>query len=80
MECPALASRPTTLLPPLLSTHPQAVQEWAEAIPGALLDSDSADVPMPLPPPTAFVVEPFVTTEPVQVRLFLTSLLQESSC
>ncbi|KAI7845525.1 hypothetical protein COHA_000948 [Chlorella ohadii] len=50
-----------------LMIYVKAVQEWAEAIPGALLDSDSADVPMPLPPPTAFVVEPFVTTEPVQL-------------
>lgn len=54
-----------TSLPPL---SVQAVQEWADTIPGAILDSDSSDVPMPLPPPTAFVVEPFVTTEPVQVR------------
>lgn len=59
-------SQPTTF--PLARLSVQAVQEWADTIPGAILDSDSSDVPMPLPPPTAFVVEPFVTTEPVQVR------------
>jgi len=42
------------------------VEAWADVIPGEVLNG-GADVPMPLPPPSQFVVEPFVTTEPVQV-------------
>lgn len=50
----------------MLPACPQAVECWLDVIPGELL-SGGGDVPMVVPPPSQFVVEPFVTTEPVQV-------------
>lgn len=44
----------------------QAVESWVDVIPGEVL-SDGVDVAMVVPPPSQFVVEPYVTTEPVQV-------------
>ena len=45
----------------------QAVEQWVAVIPGGMLSSGGDDVAMPMPPPSQFVVEPFVTTEPMQV-------------
>ena len=47
---------------------PQAVEAWVDCIPGEVLSTGS-DVDMPVPPPSQFVVEPYVTTEPVQVGM-----------
>lgn len=44
-----------------------ACSEWEGTIPASLLSVHGADVEMPVPPPSQFVVEPHVTTEPVQL-------------
>ena len=44
----------------------QAVEAWVELIPGEVLGG-GADVHMQVLPGTQFVVEPFVTAEPLQV-------------
>ncbi|KAL4445330.1 hypothetical protein ABPG77_011155 [Micractinium sp. CCAP 211/92] len=49
-----------------LMVYAQAVESWVDVIPGEVL-SDGVDVPMVVPPPSQFVVEPYVTTEPVQL-------------
>ncbi|KAL4428078.1 hypothetical protein ABPG75_002167 [Micractinium tetrahymenae] len=49
-----------------LMVYAQAVEAWVDVIPGELL-SGGGDVPMLVPPPSQFVVEPFVTTEPLQL-------------
>jgi hypothetical protein len=55
--------------PPL--THPttfllQAAEGWEPLIPAEVLSS-GADVRLPVPPPSQFVLEPWIATEPVRV-------------
>lgn len=51
-----------------LQAYARAVEGWVDLLPAEALEEGGFDVPMPTPPPSQFVVEPFVTTEPVTVR------------
>lgn len=50
-----------------LAVYAAALGDWWEAIPAGELSQADGAVPLPLPPPSQFVVEPFVTTEFMQV-------------
>lgn len=52
-----------------LRTYAAAVKQWAEVIPQEYLTSAVADVDMPLPPPTQFVVEPFLPATPLELKV-----------
>ena len=51
-----------------LALYTRALGAWADCIPGQLLGPGAADVAMPVPPPSQFIVEPWVSAEPVTVR------------
>lgn len=50
-----------------LMVYNQAVQTWAETISASECDGATEDISMPLPPPTQFVIEPFLAAEPIKL-------------
>ncbi len=50
-----------------LMAYNDAVQRWSERISALDCDVEVDDVQMPLPPPTQFVIEPFLAAQPVQL-------------
>lgn len=50
-----------------LMSYNEAVQNWSENIPALACEVEVEDVRMALPPPTQFVIEPFLAAEPVQL-------------
>jgi D-alanine-D-alanine ligase-like ATP-grasp enzyme len=50
-----------------LITYHHAIQHWCESIASEDCEAETDDVQMPLPPPTQFVIEPFLAAEPVQL-------------
>jgi len=50
-----------------LMAYNEAVQTWSESISALDCEVEVEDVQMPLPPPTQFVIEPFLAAQPVQL-------------
>lgn len=50
-----------------LMTYNRAVHTWAESISAGECDGTTEDVQMPLPPPTQFVIEPFLEAKPIKL-------------
>ena len=50
-----------------LMLYNHAVQNWLEFIDADDTTVEGADIRMPLPPPTQFVIEPYLAAEPVQI-------------
>ena len=50
-----------------LMAYNEAVQNWSESISALDCEVEVDDVQMPLPPPTQFVIEPFLAAQPVQL-------------
>ena len=50
-----------------LMTYNRAVHSWSEIIPAVDCDGAENDLQMPLPPPTQFVIEPFLAAEPIKL-------------
>ncbi|KAI8105591.1 hypothetical protein M9434_000175 [Picochlorum sp. BPE23] len=50
-----------------LMLYNHAVQNWMETIDADDTTAEAVDIRMPLPPPTQFVIEPFLEAEPVQI-------------
>ena len=50
-----------------LMAYNDAVQNWLESVSAHDCEVEVEDVQMPLPPPTQFVIEPFLAAEPVQL-------------
>ena len=46
-----------------LAVYAKAVREWWNVIPAGALDYEEQDIPMPIPPPNAFNVEPYAPLE-----------------
>ena len=52
-----------------LRVYSAAVNVWADRIPNDVLRSEAEDVAMPVPPPTQFVIEPFVPATPITMTV-----------
>ncbi len=50
-----------------LMAYNRAVHTWAESISATEENGSVEDIKMPLPPPTQFVIEPFLAAEPIKI-------------
>eukprot|EP00890_Picochlorum_soloecismus_P003289 jgi/Picsp_1/3961/NSC_01473-R1_d-alanine--d-alanine ligase len=51
-----------------LKHYNDAVQNWFDVLEAENNSVETADIQMPLPPPTRFVIEPFLTAVPIQLE------------
>lgn len=52
-----------------LRVYAAAMQQWSDEIPADMLNAETNDVSMLVPPPQQLIIEPLLVAEPLQIRL-----------